>query len=102
MGQTFTQLDRRNQPQELVIPLWEYNKGRQIWSQKQQGTDYRKNNWDRFRVITYNLWFSDEFQPMRFSGLCDILYKSDAQIIGLQEGCFFLLIFLTEITSAYI
>jgi hypothetical protein len=102
MGQGSTHLDSTEQLQDFAIPLWEYNREKHIWSQKQQGIDYGKSDWDRFRVVTYNLWISDKFQPMRFRGLCDILSKSKAQVIGLQEGLFFLLISITERTLVYL
>ena len=76
------------------IPVWEYSKEKQGWMQKQPDKNGPKTNYDEFRVLTYNIWFSDKYQPMRFQGLCDILNKSEAQVIGLQEStfvCFFLI-----------
>jgi len=102
MGQRPSHLNNNIIQQELSIPMWEYNKEKHGWLQKQYDKDYRKSNWDKFRVVTYNIWFSEKYQPMRFKSLCDILNKSDAQIIGLQESSFFLLIIITQISSLYI
>jgi hypothetical protein len=90
MGQQSTHSNNNNMQQEIYsIPLWGYNKEIHQWSQQQYDKDYQKNDWDRFRVVTYNIWFSDKYQPHRFNSLCDILNKSNAQIIGLQESpCF--------------
>ena len=44
------------------------------------------NQLGEFRVSTYNIWFDDQYQPMRFQSLCNILSQSEAEIIGLQEG----------------
>jgi hypothetical protein len=89
MGQNPTHLNKNNmQQQEFSIPLWEFNKERHGWSQRQYDTVGPSKNWDGFRVVTYNIWFSDKYQPMRFKSLCDILNRSNAQIIGLQESLF--------------
>ena len=88
MGQQSSHSHINTQQQEASIPLWEYNKEKHGWIQKQYDRDYQKNDWDRFRVVTYNIWFSEKYQPLRFNSLCDILCKSDAQIIGLQESLF--------------
>jgi hypothetical protein len=97
MGQLATHLNNKMQQQKSSIPLWEYNKERQRWSQNQQGTHHQNINLDKFCVTTYNVWFSDKYQPMRFKSLCDILSKSDAQVIGLQESSFFLPIIIKQI-----
>lgn len=81
--------------QESSIPLWEYSQERHGWFEKQYDKDNQKSNWDRFRVVTYNIWFSEKYQPLRFKSLCGILNRSDAQIIGLQESSFFLLLIIT-------
>ena len=44
---------------------------------------------EALRVLSYNIWFSDKYQPTRFQGLCQILQESQADVIGLQEGQFF-------------
>jgi antibiotic biosynthesis monooxygenase (ABM) superfamily enzyme len=89
MGQQSSRSNNNNMQQQVFsIPLWEYSKERQGWIQKQSDNNYQTNNWDGFRVLTYNIWFSDKYQPMRFKGLCDILNKSEAHIIGLQESLF--------------
>ncbi|CAF3118352.1 unnamed protein product [Rotaria sp. Silwood2] len=85
MGQQSTHLNSNMHQQEFSIPLWEYNKEKQKWLQKQYDNNNQMNNWNKFRVVTYNIWFSDDYQPMRFNSLCDILNRSEAQIIGLQE-----------------
>ncbi|UJR13368.1 hypothetical protein I4U23_000385 [Adineta vaga] len=73
------------QGQERPLPLWEFNKEKHGWSQRQYDTIGPKNDWKQFRVLSYNIWFAEQYQPMRFKSLCDILNRSDAQIIGLQE-----------------
>ena len=69
------------------IPIWSYQSDEQKWKEKtmmnEEIHDYYPNE---FRVLTYNIWFSNEYQPIRFQGLCDILKQSQADIIGLQEG----------------
>ncbi|CAF1114629.1 unnamed protein product [Rotaria sp. Silwood1] len=85
MGQECTHIDNNMQEEEFSIPLWEYNQQSQRWSQKQPGQYNSTLHWDKFRVVTYNIWFSEDYQPIRFRSLCDILNKSQAQIIGLQE-----------------
>jgi hypothetical protein len=102
MGQQSSHLNNNMSQQELSIPLWEFNKERHGWLQKQHENDHHTNDWDRFRVVTYNIWFSEKYQLLRFKGLCDILIKSDAQIIGLQESLLFLLIVITSISLLYI
>ena len=102
MGQQSSHKNNNMSQQELSIPLWEFNKESHGWLQKQHDKDYHTNDWDRFRVITYNIWFSEKYQPLRFKSLCDILNKSDAQIIGLQESSFFLLIIITSISLPYV
>lgn len=94
MGQESTHLNNNMQEEEISIPLWEYNRQKHKWLQKQFDKDYEKNSCEKFRVVTYNIWFSKNYQPMRFNALCDILNKSNAQIIGLQESLnyFYLLI----------
>ncbi|CAF1116351.1 unnamed protein product [Adineta steineri] len=86
MGQGSTHLNSQMQQQETSIPLWKYDKERHGWSQKQcSTTDSSNKEWSQFRVVTYNVWFSDKYQPMRVQNLCDILNKSNAQVIALQE-----------------
>ncbi len=102
MGQQSSHSNNNMQQQESSIPLWEYNKERHGWSQKQHDKDNEKSDWDRFRVVTYNIWFSDKYQPMRFKSLCDILNNSNAQIIGLQESLFFLRIVIIQISLLFI
>ncbi|CAF1492393.1 unnamed protein product [Rotaria sordida] len=85
MGQGCTHMNSGMQEEEFSIPLWEYNKERQRWLQKQPDQNNQTIYWEKFRVITYNIWFSENYQPIRFNSLCDILNKSQAQIIGLQE-----------------
>jgi hypothetical protein len=89
MSQLSTRMGNIMQQQELSIPLWAYNTEKHEWIPKQHDREHQKNDWNRFRVVSYNVWFSEEYQPMRFQSLCDILNKSDAQIIGLQESSFF-------------
>ncbi len=89
MGQQSTRMSSNLNLEEFSIPLWEYNKEGHGWLRKQFDKDRPNNDWDKFRVVTYNIWFSDKYQPHRFNSLCDILNKSNAQIIGLQESpCF--------------
>ncbi len=102
MGQKFSHINNNMSQQELSIPLWEFNKERHAWLRKQHDKDCHTNDCDSFRVVTYNIWFSEKYQPLRFQGLCDILNKSDAQIIGLQESSLFLLIIITSISLLYI
>lgn len=76
--------------QAFSIPLWRYSKEKHAWLPGQPDNSDQKSRLNEFRVLTYNVWFSLKYQPMRFQGLCDILNRSDAQIIGLQESsCFF-------------
>jgi hypothetical protein len=103
MGQQqSTRINSNLNQEEFSIPLWKYNKETYGWSQKQYDKDRPNNDWDKFRVVTYNIWFSDKYQPMRFKSLCDILNKSNAQIIGLQESLFFFLIIIIIIRFLYI
>jgi len=102
MGQQSIQSNKNMLQQELSIPLWEYNQERHGWLRRQHDTDHQKSEWNRFRVVTYNIWFSEKYQPMRFQSLFDILNKSDAQIIGLQESSFFLLIVIIQISLLYL
>ncbi len=89
MGQQASHSNNNMHQGTFSIPLWEYNQQGQGWIQKQPDKEcQRKNNNDEFRVLTYNIWFSDKYQPMRFQGLCDILNKSEAHVIGLQESSF--------------
>jgi hypothetical protein len=88
MGQKSSHSNNTIQEEGFSIPLWEYSKEEHRWIQKQPDKDYKKSFSDEFRVLTYNIWFSDQYQPIRFHGLCDILNKSNAQIIGLQESSF--------------
>ncbi|CAF3025100.1 unnamed protein product [Rotaria sp. Silwood2] len=85
MGQKSTHLDNNIQEEEFSIPLWKYNREKKRWSQKQLDQNNSTIHLEKFRVVTYNVWFSGEYQSMRFKSLCDILNKSQAQIIGLQE-----------------
>jgi endonuclease/exonuclease/phosphatase family metal-dependent hydrolase len=89
MGQQASQANNNMEQEAFSIPFWEYNREAHGWIQKQPDKYYQKNHWDGFRVLTYNIWFSDKYQPMRFKGLCDILNRSDAHIIGLQESSYF-------------
>ena len=88
MGQILGRLSTMMQQAGVSIPLWEYGKEGQGWTQRQPGKDQQENQWEEFRVVTYNIWFSDQYQPMRFNSLCEILKKSDAHIIALQESSF--------------
>ncbi|CAF1272631.1 unnamed protein product [Rotaria sordida] len=83
--QLFNHTDNKNYEEEFAIPLWEYNNERYTWSQKPHYQNKSTSHWKNFRVLTYNIWFSKNYQPMRFNSLCDILNKSEAQIISLQE-----------------
>ncbi|CAF0897228.1 unnamed protein product [Rotaria sordida] len=85
MGQKSTHIDNNMKKEEFSIPLWKYNKEKHEWREKQDNENNPTIYLDKFRVVTYNIWFSDEYQPMRFNSLCNILNKSQAQIIGLQE-----------------
>ncbi|CAF3791537.1 unnamed protein product [Rotaria magnacalcarata] len=78
-------MDSNTKKEEFSIPLWEYNKQKHEWTLKQHGQNNRTHTWENFRVVSYNIWFSEDYQPTRFNSLCDILNKSQAQIIGLQE-----------------
>ena len=90
ISQQSTRTTSKMQHDELSIPLWQYNTEKYGWAQKQYDSGDPKYDWDRFRVVTYNIWFDNIYQPIRFNSLCDILNKSNAQIIGLQESsCFF-------------
>ena len=95
MGQECNQ-GMRTMPQEVYsIPLWKYNEQSQVWSSERSDQKQSTVRWDKFSVVTYNIWFAKDYQSLRFDGLCDILNKSQAQIIGLQESvyhCFSLLI----------
>lgn len=68
------------------IPLWWYKKDQQSWIQIQPNGNQSKKAIEEFRVVTYNIWFAEKYQPMRFNSLCQILNQSKAQIIGLQES----------------
>ncbi|CAF0895085.1 unnamed protein product [Adineta ricciae] len=85
MGQQSAHHSSKMQQQEWTLPLWQYRKEKHEWSERQYDTGTPRNIWNQFRVVTYNIWFSEQYQPMRFQSLCDILHRSDAQIIGLQE-----------------
>jgi hypothetical protein len=97
MGQKSSQANNRVQQEALSIPLWGYSKKEHRWVQKQLDKDHKKDHLDEFRVVTYNIWFSDQYQPMRFNGLCNILSKSDAHIIGLQESSFSLSVIILKL-----
>jgi hypothetical protein len=88
MGQKSSHSSKTTQQGVFSIPLWEYSKIGRGWTHKQSGKDHQQSYCDEFRVLTYNIWFANQYQPMRFQGLCDILSKSDAHIIGLQESSF--------------
>lgn len=86
MGQQQSNIsDHRLIQQQSTIPLWEYDEQKHAWKPKESKKYSSGCSWEKFRVLTYNIWFSDKYQPMRFQSLCDILSKSNAQIIGLQE-----------------
>ena len=88
MGQKSSHSRKTTHSGAFSIPVWEYSKKGQGWTQKHSGKDRQPCYCDEFRVLTYNIWFSDKYQPIRFQGLCDILNKSEAHIIGLQESWF--------------
>ena len=71
---------------ESVIPLWKYSDERSQWTQHISGGHHNGDVEPALSVLTFNIWFSDRYQPMRFHGLCKILEQSRAQVIGLQEG----------------
>ena len=71
---------------EHSLPVWEYNPLEQRWKNKIFTKQHHATDTNEFRVLTYNVWFSQMHQGIRFEGLCDILNKSQADIIGLQEG----------------
>ena len=85
MGQQSLQ-SNNNMQQVYSIPLWAFKADKQVWIQTQAMTDQPKKRYEEFRVVTYNIWFSDKYQPTRFDNLCQILNQSKAQIIGLQES----------------
>ncbi|CAF3418826.1 unnamed protein product [Rotaria sp. Silwood2] len=85
LRQFFRCMNNKKNKEDFSIPLWEYNNQTYAWSQKSPYQNKTTIEWKYFRVLTYNIWFSKNYQPMRFNGLCDILNKSQAQIIGLQE-----------------
>lgn len=68
------------------IPLWGYSAKKRKWREVAKVDTIPENSSNDFRVLTYNVWFSNEYQPMRFQGLCNVLEKSEAQITGLQES----------------
>ena len=86
MGQQAIQSNQNVHPQVYSIPLWWYKKDQQSWIQIQPNGNQSKKIIEEFRVVTYNIWFSEKYQPMRFESLCQILNQSNAQIIGLQES----------------
>lgn len=88
MGQQSIQSNSSMQQQVYSLPMWTFKKDKQIWIQTQGITDQPKKCYEQIRVVTYNIWFSDKYQPMRFENLCQILNQSQAQIIGLQESNF--------------
>ncbi|CAM2697093.1 unnamed protein product [Rotaria socialis] len=85
MDQGSSNRDSNAKKEEFSIPLWEYNKQKREWAPKQRGQNSQTHTCENFRVVSYNIWFSEDYQPTRFNSLCDILNKSQAQIIGLQE-----------------
>lgn len=74
--------------EESSIPLWTYCSDQKQWKQKTISMTFypTENETEALRVLTYNIWFSNEYQPLRFQGLCHILNHSAADVIGLQEG----------------
>ena len=54
------------------------------------------SNSKNIRVLTYNIWFSDNYPPTRFNEICAILRKSGVQPIGLQEDSFYFLLMVIE------
>ena len=73
---------------ESVIPLWRYDDEQRQWMRHISGGHQNQSAEQALSVLTFNIWFSDRYQPMRFHGLCKILEQSHAQVIGLQEGSF--------------
>lgn len=71
---------------EITLPIWSYQQNSRKWEARKINDDPQGNHLGEFRVLTYNVWFSNEHQPMRFQGLCHLLQQSQADIIGLQEG----------------
>lgn len=86
MGQQASQANQNVPQQVYSIPFWWYKKDQQTWIPIQSNANSSTKLIDEFRVVTYNIWFADKYQPMRFHSLCEILNQSQAQIIGLQES----------------
>ncbi|CAF3280726.1 unnamed protein product [Rotaria sp. Silwood2] len=102
LRQFFRCMNNKKNKEDFSIPLWEYNNQTYAWSQKSPYQNKTTIEWKYFRVLTYNIWFSKNYQSMRFNGLCDILNKSQPQIIGLQESSFNFLILIIIKTYMYI
>lgn len=71
---------------EIVIPLWNYDGNRKRWQETRINNQFHGDPISEFQVLTYNVWFANKYQPMRFENLCDVLNKSQAHVIGLQES----------------
>ena len=90
MGQRSSQAKTTIIEDKTSITLWEYNHDKRQWREKVLTKESNGNQVGEFRVSTYNIWFNNQYQPMRFQSLCNILSQSEAEVIGLQEGKFIL------------